>query len=857
MNIKQLQQGLENKFAKSRIVFWHDPDQSFTEELDQLSLDGISIINMGDESHFEVKKRIEFDESTTQFLLYYPSEVPKPELDWLLDIREYSDTFFADMNSLILNDLGISQMSLRGYIQSRMKFFGNKQRVEKFKRRIVENETEVSLDKKMISVLVKADSANVNDLTLSALSLLLIPEGETLLDDLKRYGLTKSFWQVLNLEYGYVSDTPTLNEFLLRLFCTELWAQTEKTDRSWLEPNLLAGASGKANAIALMKFWRHHNLFKSNYIHFSMSLEQQLDVMTRYASNNVESLLEAESFEGLEKVIIRALVSSLSNPTGDLNRAWFDQVISSRMTSFWVGEKFEYKEIYSAIRQAVNLIELRERFNGGFYYESASEMYKAYSDELFKFDQAYRLFNEHAELLFSKGSDILRLLDEQVENIYTNWFLPNLSMAWDDKIESASLMEEWQLDKVPHQADFYQGQVSKLLKTTQLKRIFVVISDAFRYEVAEEFVECLNEKKQFKAELSSQLGVLPSYTQLGMAALLPHQKLSYSDKGSAVLVDGVSSQGTGNRKQILSKVNGLAVSSKELLAWTSAEGREMIKDYEVVYIYHNTIDDICDKQGGEDRTPKVCRDAINELIDLMGRVINRLNASRVLLTADHGFLFQKQPLDSSDKTKSVKVESAIEAKKRYIVGHNLPSHELCWKGQIKNTAHGSDETEFLLPKGVQRFHFVGGAKFVHGGASLQEVCVPLISIRELEGKRITEHQKLPVGVVVVTQPIKFVNNLEKIKLLQSDSVGLDNKARELELYVEDQNSNVVSTKERILFDSREEKFDARIKEVRIKLTGQHFDRNQFYQLVLLDVATNTVYAQYAVQVDLAIHDEFI
>jgi uncharacterized protein (TIGR02687 family) len=385
----------------------------------------------------------------------------------------------------------------------------------------------------------------------------------------------------------------------------------------------------------------------------------------------------------------------------------------------------------------------------------------------------------------------------------------------------------------------------------------VVISDAFRYEVAEEFVECLNEKKQFKAELSSQLGVLPSYTQLGMAALLPHQKLSYSDKGSAVLVDGVSSQGTGNRKQILSKVNGLAVSSKELLAWTSAEGREMIKDYEVVYIYHNTIDDICDKQGGEDRTPKVCRDAINELIDLMGRVINRLNASRVLLTADHGFLFQKQPLDSSDKTKSVKVESAIEAKKRYIVGHNLPSHELCWKGQIKNTAHGSDETEFLLPKGVQRIHFGGCANYVHDGASLQEVCVPLISIRELEGKRITEHQKLPVGVVVVTQPIKFVNNLEKIKLLQSDSVGLDNKARELELYVEDQNSNVVSTKERILFDSREEKFDARIKEVRIKLTGQHFDRNQFYQLVLLDVATNTVYAQYAVQVDLAIHDEFI
>jgi uncharacterized protein (TIGR02687 family) len=857
MDIKQLQQGLNSKLDKSRIVFWHDADQSFTDELNQLVLNDVTILNMGESSHFEVKKRIEMDEPATKFLLYYPCQTPTYELDWLLDIREYSESFFADISSLVLNDLGISQMSLRGYIQSRIQFFSNKQRTAKLKRRIVESETEESLDKKMISVLLKADSSNLNDMMMCALSSLRKSEEGVLIEELKRFGLEGTFWSLLNQEYGYVADKPSLNAFLLRLFCTELWTQTEQTDRDWLESNLLLGASGKANAIALMKFWRHHNLFKSDYIEFASSLEQQLDLINRYASTKTDALLEVETFDVLEKVIIRALVARLTEPSLDQESAWFDNVLSCRLTTFWVSEKSEYKAIYSAIRYALNMVMLRERYDAGFHYDSASELYLAYTQKLYQFDQAYRLFNEHAETVFSKGADILRALEDKVENIYTNWFLPQISMAWDDLIERGALIDHWYLDKVSNQSDFYENQVKQLIQKTQLKRVFVVISDAFRYEVAEEFVERLNDKKQFKAELTSQLSVLPSYTQLGMAALLPHKALSYADKGSTVYVDGASSQGLESRNSILKKVNGLAVSAKELLGWSSAEGRENVRDYEVVYIYHNLIDDVCDKQGGEDRTPKVCRDAINELLDLMGRVINRLNGSRVLLTADHGFLFQKQPLDKADKTQNVKADDAIEAKKRYIIGRALPSYDACWKGQIKNTAHGSDETEFLLPKGIQRFHFVGGAKFVHGGASLQEVCVPVISVRELEGKKISVHQKQPVGVVVMTQPIKFVNNLEKVKFLQSDPISSDNKARELEFYIKDQNGDLVSTKERVLFDSKAGSMDARVKEIRIKLTGQSFNRNQFYKLVLLDVATNTTYAEYAVQIDLAIHDDFI
>jgi hypothetical protein len=43
---------------------------------------------------------------------------------------------------------------------------------------------------------------------------------------------------------------------------------------------------------------------------------------------------------------------------------------------------------------------------------------------------------------------------------------------------------------------------------------------------------------RFEADLTSQLGVVPSYTALGMASLPPHQALTYHANG-AVLVDGM------------------------------------------------------------------------------------------------------------------------------------------------------------------------------------------------------------------------------------------------------------------------------------------------------------------------------
>jgi hypothetical protein len=175
---------------------------------------------------------------------------------------------------------------------------------------------------------------------------------------------------------------------------------------------------------------------------------------------------------------------------------------------------------------------------------------------------------------------------------------------------------------------------------------------------------------------------------------------------------------------------------------------------------------------------------------------------------------------------------------------------------VTDTASASGETEFMLPKGVQRFHFVGGAKFVHGGAMLQEICIPVVYIKALQKEQATKYEKQHVGVVVARLPIKLVNNIDKVRFIQTDPVGEQFLPRQLEIYIIDTQGNVVSSRETLNFDSSSQVMDERTREARLKLIGSTFDRHAAYILVLEDSETQIRYGQYAVTIDLAFQDDF-
>src|SRR5690554_1210720 len=163
MDVKQLTHGLKQAFFKEdhRIVFWYDQEQSFVDELAHLDLPEVNIINMQGQSTFSLKMKLELEDSAGRYLLYFPCSEPEAVDDWLLDIKLYSRCFYADRISLIFNELGLQQQSLRNHLADRARFLASKARLASLKEFIQPELTEADLDMAMIAVTVGAPSPDV------------------------------------------------------------------------------------------------------------------------------------------------------------------------------------------------------------------------------------------------------------------------------------------------------------------------------------------------------------------------------------------------------------------------------------------------------------------------------------------------------------------------------------------------------------------------------------------------------------------------------------------------------------------------------------------------------------------------
>ncbi len=564
------------------------------------------------------------------------------------------------------------------------------------------------------------------------------------------------------------------------------------------------------------------------------------------------------TFETVERQIIKLLKDRIIHPE-DVNQ--FGNIkahIKKRLDGYWAHKerKNNYKSVYNALNLAIDLFYLRNKYDQGFSYPDAKSMMKSYTEELYQFDQYYRLFHENADYAEMEGWDILKDLEDQVEDCYNNWYLDRLAISWErflDKKNNDSMIDNWSISGVKNQYEFYRSYVDNVLRHTSRSRVFVLISDALRYEAGEELKREINSKYRFKADIEYMLGVLPSYTALGMASLLPHKSIKYQGNTSRITVDGIISN---NRSEILESKKGIAIKSEDLTKMDREEGRKFIEPYEVIYIYHNLIDAIGDTQSSENKTFKAVRDSIEELSAIASFIINSLNGSYLLITADHGFIYHHKSPDKLDKSVIEDTPAgAVLSKKRYILGKGLGSLNKVWDGFTNISAKTDDDMEFWLPKGTNRFHFKGGSKFFHGGAMLQEITIPLLKIKEASGKDKEKTVVNKVGVSRIGARNKIVTNKHNFEFIQTDAVGDKRKPRILKISIRDYNE-LISNEETVTFDSRSSSIDDRKKAVMLTLKSGDYDRKKDYYLVLRDAEDSIEYDRITLSIDLAFSREF-
>jgi len=465
-----------------------------------------------------------------------------------------------------------------------------------------------------------------------------------------------------------------------------------------------------------------------------------------------------------------------------------------------------------------------------------------YRDTDYQIDSAYRRFY----LAFDQLSDTTEFerLRELVENIYTNEFLAELLPKWNEGVTS-----EDAFTSIPLQMDFF----SRHIKNAK-DRVVVIISDALRFETGRELFQRMQDApKCVCAKLEVQLSVLPSYTRLGMAALLPHRSLTMTDDYQ-VLVDDVLCDSLAGREKILRSYvpNSACVQFDDIKALKQMELREIMTGKQVVYIYHNQIDARGDKLNTENEVFAACEEAIQEVIALIHRIAVGANTIHFIVTADHGFLYKRDKLSESDKIGGVSDKGAF-VNRRFIVSSAPVVEDGITNMRLGRILRNDDAKVVSFPVGGNVFKVAGGGQnYVHGGSSPQEMLVPVLDIRMEKGHIETKNAE----IALVSMVQKITNKITILEFIQSEPVSDTVKAAAYKIFFISEDNERISNENSYIADNRDQDARKRIFRMKFQFKDKRYDRDKQYFLVVCDDNTGLEVFRHPMLMDLAFADDF-
>lgn len=842
MNVIDVQSILNELFEEEltndrdrHIIFWYDEAAEFIDEVDKLELDGVRIWKFSDHNLFATKYELEINDLTSHFLLYTNSPKPAPREDWLFNLYKLGSEFTADKITIFMRKLGLEDDRLRPVFMEYGQFFNSNARFESFRKYPVDVYTEETIDLNILSVLTRS-RINTMDEMLKALFASEQSGEYEAWKMIKKFGNEEKFWALVEKYYGYTLEEKSLQSLLTFFMMTYVTEQNvdihyPKTWTEYVSPR-------PTNAIVFMNQWMNHRKDRMIFNVLSDQISHFAKIEMHINEWDIHELSSFDAFRIFDERIIEFIADQLTNKVGHFED--YEQLILKRRKKHWYPE---YKEGYEALMQAVRFFELVDKLDQFIPEEQATNTFHSYVNTYHKLDMYYRKFYIAYDKLTSK--EPLRNVRELLESTYTNWFVHELAIKWVGSLEREG--DSWFLPQIKRQSNFYDEWVKSYVDNGQ--RVFVIISDALRFEVAKELVETLNSERKASTELTALQGVLPSYTALGMASLLPHKKISLSDDGE-VFVDGLRASSTKNRNTILQQhvSESVAFTFEELSSMDRTTLREACSGLKVVYIYHNTIDAIGDHPATERDVFSAAEDAIKDIRLLINRLVNNLSAANILITADHGFIYQRDKLNVSQLT-SKQIEENIVTNRRFILSERYNEIEGTLSYRMDEMLQDEQITYVTVPKGINRFQIQGaGANFVHGGAMLQEIVIPIITFKN---DRSTSRRNVVRHVdVKLTSPTRKITHTESF-LEFFQTVAVENKVLPIQLYAYfvDEDGLKISNSCHIIADSKAIEAYERTWKEKFIFKSIEYDRRKDYYLVL-EEEDGYIYEKYPFTIDI-------
>ena len=837
------------EFYKRRIIFWCDEEREFEDKLDEIVLHDAKLIALTGTNYFAVKKLLGVEDTTCNYVVYCPLSYEKPEDDWLLGIRLYSEEYRADLISNWMDEMGLPQTAaLRKQVKEYRKFFKAAVRREK-----IAKQKNIPSVPRQLDMAVMGALAGIVDVTPYAIIKKVLCAGldtETnrLYCDFTDYGADKAFWDMVQKGTGYVADAPNLGHLAAHILLT---GATRTMQPEYLSKwkDFLSEAH-QAYCYDFVSEWLH-GADADQLREIVIRIEEELKLPEHFVKLEAADLVNTEIFPCIHELILIKLMTEIADSIIDVNI--IKEMVEKRRICVWYEE---VKDFYEGILQVANMQDFFKEHTTRFHSAQAVKVWKEYTTEYYKMDTFYRLFHRSygrsLKTYHEKLHDLFSHVMEKAEGLYKNWFLGQLGENW-SKVCAEEIERYGKILEVPQQEEFYKSKVKNADN-----RVFVIISDALRYEVAADLADQLRRETKSQVDLSSMQGIFPTITKFGMAALLPHEKLSVELQGNVVEVfaDGQSTESNYYRDRILKtdREDSVALKYTDLVTAKRLERSAWVKSKNVVYIYHDTIDEA--SHTSDTLVFSACDDAIEELKNIVRIITSDFGGTNIMITADHGFLYTYSPLNEDDKADKEGFKNRIvEYGRRYAIMMKDSKPEYL---QYVKFLDGNTDFEAYAPKENVRIKMNGGGlNYVHGGISLQELCVPLIEYHFLRNQY-KEYQRnkdtydtKPVEISLLSATHKISNMIFSLNFYQKEAVG-DNRARAVyQIYFTDSKGKQISDVQKIIADKTSENGQERTFRCSFNLKSLKYDNKEIYYLVIAEEG-GEIKAQEEFQIDIAL-----
>lgn len=838
------------EFYNRRIIFWKDEDKEFEDKIDDIVLDNAALVKLTGTNNFVIKKLLTHDDKSRNYVVYSSISYTDLNDNWLIGMELYSEEYRSDLNSIWMSEMELpATPAIRKVIKEYRKFFNSKERRLKMKQLNSGHITEArEVVLAIMSIICGLKDMQPNSIMKAVIRAGLDNESNEKYQGFVNYNIYDMFWNMVAQGTGYYGgEDSTIGKLAAHIFMTT--ATRTIGMEHFVGLDSFISIPHQAYCYDFLSDWLHSNDQRQLY-DIARYVEEELNLYQRFKKIDVNYLADTECFPCINECILTEIMTEIGDHIFQVEL--IKSMVEKRRTMVWYDRVANH---YDGILQVANMQTFYQEHSNGFHTVEANAVWKEYTSEYYKMDTYYRMyhgaFTKSLTASYPLLDDLYKNVTDVVEGLYKNWFLGQLGNNWSDAC-AGDLAEYGYIMEVPKQRDFYKSKVANANS-----KVVVIISDALRYEVAASLAEQLRREKRANVELDNCQAIFPTVTKYGMAALLPHSNLSIENKNGNISVHADGKPTDSNyRDGILKRIDAKsrAIQYKALLQKKTPELNELGKDMNVIYIYHNRVDDM----GHTDETQifSACEDAIAELKNAVSIALNYFNATKVYITADHGFLYTYSPLSEDDKVDKTTLSSQdVEVDRRYLISTKgaKPDYLLPVKFFDENIGYDA-----FAPRESIRIKKSGsGLNFVHGGISLQEMVVPIVEYTAVRKdskaykKNAAKYDTKPVELNLLSANRKIVNMSFILNFYQKDAVGDNREAATYLLYFTDSNGTQISDTQKIIADKTSTGGQDRTFRCNFNLKSRTYNKTEIYYLNIVEESNEVIPQKEEFHIDIA------